>query len=160
MELNELKNVVLVNKALWDVDGVRLKLMDRGTASAVGEGDVEVDTVTVDSLGRFDVVKMDIEGAEGRVVGGEWLGHVREIGVELHGRDNIDAVLTARGFSVRFIGRRDLLLNTARNILAHPLGFLKAELRTHIAIDTLRGKYSVPALESDEVKIVYARRKV
>ncbi len=36
VEMNELKNVVLVNKALYDVDGVKVKISDEGTASKIG----------------------------------------------------------------------------------------------------------------------------
>lgn len=35
VEINNLKNVVLVNKALYDVDGVRLKIVDEGTGSKI-----------------------------------------------------------------------------------------------------------------------------
>lgn len=37
VEINNLKNVVLVNKALYDVDGVKLKIADEGTGSKIGE---------------------------------------------------------------------------------------------------------------------------
>ncbi|WP_225969531.1 FkbM family methyltransferase [Saccharolobus islandicus] len=76
VEMNELKNVVLVNKALYDVDGVKVKISDEGTASKVG---IEVETTTVESLGKFSVVKMDIEGAEGKLFKRrDWLSYVKQ----------------------------------------------------------------------------------
>ena len=33
VEINQLKNVVLVNKALYSVDGVKLNISDEGTGS-------------------------------------------------------------------------------------------------------------------------------
>ncbi|WP_225968872.1 FkbM family methyltransferase [Saccharolobus islandicus] len=76
VEMNELKNVVLVNKALYDVDGVKVKISDEGTASKIG---IEVETTTVESLGKFSVVKMDIEGAEGKLFERrEWLSYVKQ----------------------------------------------------------------------------------
>ncbi|WP_229572641.1 FkbM family methyltransferase [Saccharolobus caldissimus] len=36
VEMNELKNVVPVNKALYDVEGVKVKISDEGTGSKIG----------------------------------------------------------------------------------------------------------------------------
>ena len=63
VEINNLKNVVLVNKALYSVDGLKLRIKDSGVASSISsEGELEVETVTVGSLGKFSLAKMDIEG--------------------------------------------------------------------------------------------------
>ena len=56
------KNVVLVNKALYSVDGVKLNISDEGTGSKLSDEGIKVETTT-ESLGKFSVVKMDIEGA-------------------------------------------------------------------------------------------------
>ncbi|AAK41132.1 Conserved hypothetical protein [Saccharolobus solfataricus P2] len=162
VEINNLKNVVLVNKALYDVDGVKLKIVDEGTGSRIGESGVEVDSVSVNSLGKFSVVKMDIEGAEGRVMkSGEWLDYVKQIAVELHGRENIEIIphlLRKRSFVIRFMTRGDLVRNTVRNALLHPISFIKAEARTKVVLNYFKRKYYVPALSGDEYKIVYGRR--
>ena len=76
VEINQLKNVVLVNKALYSVDGVKLNISDEGTGSKLSDEGIEVETTTIESLGKFSLVKMDIEGAEGKVVKGDWLNHV------------------------------------------------------------------------------------
>ena len=58
-----------MSKALYSVDGLKVRIKDSGVASSISsEGEVEVETVTVDSLDRFSIVKMDIEGAEGEVI--------------------------------------------------------------------------------------------
>jgi methyltransferase, FkbM family len=91
VKMNELKNVTLVNKALWDGQ-TRTRITDRGVGSSVGKGDIEVETVSVDQLGKFSIVKMDIEGAEGVVVKGDWLENVCQVAMKLHGRENIEYV--------------------------------------------------------------------
>ena len=65
---------------------------------------VEVETVTVDSLGRFRLVKMDIEGAEGEIIrkDSKWLNYVRAMAMEVHGKENlsnIPMILTQNGFN-------------------------------------------------------------
>ncbi|MEM3836232.1 glycosyltransferase [Pyrobaculum sp.] len=157
----ELKNVILVNKAIYDIEGITVKISDEGTASKISGEGVELNTVTVDSLGKFEVVKMDIEGAENRAFTGDWINYVMEIAVELHGKENIELIpniLRAKGFRVRFMKEFDLAKNTLKNILTHPLSFIKAEIRTKVMLNYLLGRYYVPALTSNEMKIVYAKR--
>ena len=78
VELNNLKNVMLVNKALYSVDSLKVRIKDSGVASSISsKGEVEVETVTIDSLGRFSLVKMDIEGAEEGNKGGLGMAELR-----------------------------------------------------------------------------------
>ncbi len=75
--LNELRNVKLVNKALFDKDGIELDFFSpedkfgKGSLAHVFESEaVKVTTVTVDSLIRefnfqqVDAIKIDVEGFE------------------------------------------------------------------------------------------------
>ncbi|WP_016732453.1 FkbM family methyltransferase [Saccharolobus islandicus] len=162
VEMNELKNVVLVNKALYDVDGVKVKIIDEGTASKIGEKGIEVETTTVESLGKFSVVKMDIEGAEGKLFERrDWLSYVKQIAIELHGQENIKripAILREEGFNLRFMSKGDLIKATLRNGLLHLPSFLKAEIKTKILISYFSKKYDVPALSREEYRIVYGKR--
>ncbi|BFI73760.1 uncharacterized SAM-dependent methyltransferase SSO0838, FkbM family [Nanoarchaeota archaeon] len=143
VEINKLNNVILVNKALYDKDGIKLKLENKGTGSKISEsGDIEVETVTIDSLGEFDVVKMDIEGAEGIIIkeDSKWLDNVREIELELHGKENIERIpkiLKNKGFKIKYLDKFDLIKNTIKNILSHPYDFIKAEMNTKILLKTL-----------------------
>ncbi|BDC17392.1 FkbM family methyltransferase [Acidianus sp. HS-5] len=166
VELNNLKNVILVNKALYNVDNKKVKIKDSGVGSSISykEGEIEVNTTTIDSLGKFNVVKMDIEGAEGELIKEDekWLDHVRTMAVELHGERNVSAIpkiLRARGFIIREMTRNDLIRNTIRNVISHPLGFIRAEIKTKTLLKALRREYKVPALEQGEViRIVYGKK--
>jgi len=161
VEMNELKNVTLVNKALWDGQ-TRIRITDKGVGSSVGEGDIEVETVSVDQLGKFSIVKMDIEGAEGVVVKRDWLENVCQVAMELHGRENIEyvpQVLLKKGFKIRFMRSRDLYKNTIKNVTFHFPSFLDAEIKTKVLLNTiLFRRYEVPALSNNEFRIVYGKR--
>ncbi|MFP3133370.1 MAG: FkbM family methyltransferase [Nitrososphaeria archaeon] len=163
VEINQLKNVVLVNKALYSVDGVKLNISDEGTGSKLSDEGIKVETTTIESLGKFSVVKMDIEGAEGKVVKGDWLNHVREIAIELHGKENvrkIPEILKERGFEIRFMNKGHIVKNTIRNVILHFPSFLRAEANTKIFTKYLfTRKYEVPALTKEEYKILYGRIK-
>jgi len=156
------KNVVLVNKALYSVDGVKLNISDEGTGSKLSDEGIKVETTT-ESLGKFSVVKMDIEGAEGKVVKGDWLNHVREIAMELHGKENvrkIPEILKERGFEIKFMNKGHIVKNTIRNVILHFPSFLRAEANTKIFTKYLFArKYEVPALTKEEYKILYGRIK-
>ncbi|MFP3214221.1 MAG: FkbM family methyltransferase, partial [Nitrososphaeria archaeon] len=62
--------------ALYCVDGVKLNISDEGTGSKLSDEGIEVETTTIESLGKFSLVKMDIEGTEGKVVKVDWLNHL------------------------------------------------------------------------------------
>ena len=163
--MNNLKNLVLVSKALYSIDGLKVRIKDSGVASSIcSEREVEVETVTIDSLGRFSLVKMDIEGAEGKVIreDSELLNYVRAMTVEFDGKENlanVPKVLTHRDFAVREMRRTDVIKNALRNVLSHPIDFFRAEAKTKVFINALRGFYKVPALEEEEsVRIIYVSR--
>jgi FkbM family methyltransferase len=51
VEVNELKNVTLVNKALYDEDGIKIRISDEGVGSKVSNEGIEVTTTTIEFLG-------------------------------------------------------------------------------------------------------------
>jgi hypothetical protein len=106
---------------------------------------------------------MDIEGAEGKVVKGDWLNHVREIAMELHGKENvrkIPEILKERGFEIKFMNKGHIVKNTIRNVILHFPSFLRAEANTKIFTKYLFArKYEVPALTKEEYRILYGRIK-
>ncbi|BDB99873.1 SAM-dependent methyltransferase [Saccharolobus caldissimus] len=106
---------------------------------------------------------MDIEGAEGKLFERrEWLSYVKQIAIELHGKENIKRVpeaLREEGFNLRFMTKTDLIKGTLRNGLLHLPSLLKAEKRTKILTNYLFSKkYNVPALSKEEYKILYWER--
>ena len=79
--------------------------------------------------------------------------------VEVHGAENVLKVLTRKGFTVREMRRSDLIKNALRNALPHPIDFFRAEAKTKVFINALRGIYKVPALKKEEsIRIIYASR--
>ncbi|WP_409366442.1 FkbM family methyltransferase [Metallosphaera sp. D4-4] len=166
IERNNLKNIMLVNKALYDSKAV-VTMKNEGVGSSVGEGEIKVETVSIDELvnevgGKITVMKMDIEGAEGKAIYGDYIKSVREIGIELHGEDNIKAVsqyLKQNSYKLIEMSYRHVLFNTVKNIITHFPSFIKAETKTKVFASTIFSrKYNVPALSNNQIKVVYARR--
>lgn len=78
LELNNCKNYEIIQKGLWDKK-TKLKFKSGGIGAMLSpRGDVIVNTITIDSelkklkipLSRVNFVKMDIEGAEIKALGG------------------------------------------------------------------------------------------
>ncbi|MFQ1020785.1 FkbM family methyltransferase [Tardisphaera saccharovorans] len=171
VEANGLKNVTLVNKALWKEPGM-LKLADEGFASHIASEGVVVEAVTVDDmlaeLGRsVSVVKMDIEGAEKYALKGKYINHVREIAMELHGENakEIPPYLEQLGFKVEYFGNNQLAMRTAKNALLHMPSLLDAEtksswfaLRNALRFISLHGKLLIFSPDSP-LRVVYARKR-
>ena len=95
----------------------------------------------------------------------DWLDHVRTLAIELYGERNISTIpnlLRSEGFEIREMTRRDLIKNTIRNVITHPLDFLRAEMKTKTLSKFLKKEYKVPAIDSnsvtEQVKIIYAKR--
>lgn len=69
-EMEDNKNVVVLNKAVGDINGKMYfhvgKFSDSKIVDAPTENSIEVDVVKIDDMvsGRVDFIKMDIEGAE------------------------------------------------------------------------------------------------
>ncbi len=90
-------NIEPVHAALWKEDG-QLDIANPGDSTWSYQVEEkpggEVEALTMDSvmarfgIGEIDLAKIDIEGAEKEVfeAGGEWLGKVRCLAVELHDR--------------------------------------------------------------------------
>ena len=171
VEQNGLKNVTMVNKALYKQSG-KVTLLDQGGSYAtdnshVTEG-VEVEATTVDelltSLGiKVDVVKMDVEGAEAYALKGDYIKGVREIAVELHGENitEIPPYLESLGFKVSKFTLRQAAANAIVNIALHVPSFVKAELKsglfaTKTAFSLIRSRKAAPF--TSITSIVYATR--
>ncbi len=71
IKLNNLNNVILINKGLWsDSTILKFKNIGSGIASVNHNGDISIPVVSLDEairqlrINRIDFIKMDIEGAE------------------------------------------------------------------------------------------------
>lgn len=103
---------VELRQAALTADGAMVRMSGVQTGARIGEsGDIEVPSQTItqilDSLpeGRIDILKLDIEGAEGPIFAqspATWLDRVGLIIVETHGpqiTDTVLCVLAANGWS-------------------------------------------------------------
>jgi len=172
VKLNKQKNVILINEALSNYIGHSF-ICGRGPLKALSVKGIPVKVTTIDKmikeigLGGFDVLKMDIEGAELNALSGDFLNNVRELMVEVHDKASYKIIrnrLVHAGFYVKewnFSPWRVL-----KRILVNPGFFVNAELRTNFAATVLALKYMfgltphpVPASEgASSIKILHAFR--
>jgi FkbM family methyltransferase len=170
VRLNEAKNVVLVNKALSNYVGDGF-IYGRGPLKALSHRGAPVKVTTIDNmikelgLDDFDVLKMDIEGAEVNALSGDFLDNVRELMVEVHDEASYRIIrnrLMHAGFYVKEWNFS--LLKVLKRILINFGLFIDAELRTGFCATALALKYTlgltphpVPAAEeASNIKILWA----
>jgi FkbM family methyltransferase len=103
---------ILLQKGLYIIDGVAF-FSGNDTGAAIGETGFKIDCTTILSLiekysiPRIDILKMDIEGAEGAIFGSNpenWLNRIDILIIEIHGSHlipSISRVLTENGFSMK-----------------------------------------------------------
>lgn len=121
----------------------------------------------LDKLGnpKITILKMDIEGYEGRVFSVfNKLDTIKQIVIETHSKkftDEVTQVFVKRGFLVFYISRIKRL-KVIKNILLHPFSFLSIErINKFITLkQVFRGESSVAANNPDsELKLLWAIRK-
>jgi len=171
--LNGAKNVVSMREALSDYVG-KGYLSGKGLSAALSQNHgIPVKVTTIDDMLRrlhvthVDVVKVDIEGAEVKALKGEFLSKVRELMIEVHGRQNnmeVYKILKAKGFTIKEWNFSPLI--SFKKILKNFMPFLNAEFKTHfVAIRLILrcafglSPHPVPAAEKDSnVKLIYAHQ--
>jgi FkbM family methyltransferase len=178
LKVNRCSNVEIVPCALGSPGkAVLIETSDGGSVGSViarqGVG-IEVPTRSIDevfsSLGLRtpDVVKMDIEGAEGEALTGfQGLSRVRTLAVELHGTDNLLRVpkLLQENFETWYETPADVWKRTLRNVATHPLDFVIAEFKSRfVATKGVLGMaagrgHPVPSVRGDQLAIIYARHR-
>lgn len=171
IRLNDLRNVIPVNKALSDHEG-RAMLSGIGVDAHISDSGIEVETTTLDNialelgLDRVDVVKMDIEGQEVAALRGfQGLEKVREVAIEVHGVSSYKIVadhLVERGFRVHILDNLLLAKNIIRHVAPCLSDFIIAELRSGFLASRLLLKYMLgfedhpaPACRSHGSRIIY-----
>jgi len=172
VKLNNAKNVILINKAISNYVGDGF-ISGRGLSAALSHKGIPVKVTTIDEMIRelglvsFDVLKIDIEGAESKALSGNFLSNIRELMVECHGDENcrvIRSKLEAEGFTVKEWSFSSL--KVLKRILVNLRSFINAELRTSFSttisvLEYVLGlrSHPVPAAAHDSnIKLFYAMR--
>jgi len=174
VRLNRAENVVLVNKVLSNYVGEGF-MSGRETLKALSHQGVPVKVATIDEVIRelgldaFDILKMDVEGAELNALSGNFLflflQNVRELTVKVHDEMSYKMIydrLISAGFYVKEWGLSSW--KVLKRILANFRFFVDAELKTGLCTTALTLKYMlsstphpVPAAqEVSGTKLLYA----
>jgi FkbM family methyltransferase len=170
VRLNRAENVVLVNKALSNYVGEGF-MSGKGPLKALSHQGVPVKVTTIDEvirelgLNTFDILKMDVEGAELNALSGNFLNNVRELMVEVHDEASYKTIydrLVSTGFYVKEWSLSSW--KVLKRILANFGFFCDAELKTGLCAIALVLKYMfgltphpVPAAqEVSGMKLLYA----
>ena len=175
LELNNIKNVEILECAITDKDGYSYLIGDDVAATVDENKDTgsKIKTITIDTLldqlnhPKNMVVKMDIEGGEKYIFKNEEFIHsIREISMELHGKKNIEVItntLKNNNFVIKKYKTKDEVKNMLKSFLVHPIDFIKCERLTGYvaikgAISTLKGNNPVPSVNNKELMVIYAKK--
>jgi FkbM family methyltransferase len=98
VELNKLNNIIVVPKALYDKPGKMVSIKGEGVGAYVSEdGEGLVETTTIDKIVEETslkprILKMDIEGSEGKALTGgiNTLKQLELIEIEVHDEENME----------------------------------------------------------------------
>ena len=174
--LNKLDNVVVLPYGLSNVSGLAKLDGDSVDASIMNENEntIEIRTITINDIfksycppDKEIVLKMDIEGAEELVFRDpSFLENVRELSMELHGKDNvtnISQLLQNLNYKIEYFSTKDQFKNTVMYIVRHPVSFFYAERKTGFTAlkglkQTLYGNNPVPSIGSTQIGMIYARK--
>lgn len=170
IKLNRIKNIIQVNEALSDYVGHAYIIGKGALKSLSTDGGTKVRLKTLDDLlkglgiRRINILKLDIEGSELRALRDfSGLKAVRELVVDVHGKENMDAVsriLRVNGFEVTKWSFS--CVHTLLRAAYHLTDLVRAEIATRfIAMrlafkSLLRARHLVPpATGKSGTKILY-----
>lgn len=175
LELNKIDNVVVVPKALYDVPGKRVRMEGSEAMTYVSEeggGDVETTTLDeiVDSLKlKPRVLKMDIEGSEGKALigGANALRTIEHIEMEVHDEENMKKVSEIlAGFEREYLKVEDLS-SVLKSAIRHPFLVFRIEYENHfsttkrvISSRLIKSKKDNNAKQSNNFPVLVLFRKV
>lgn len=131
LELNKVNNVIVVPKALYDVPGKKVSMREERVMTDE-EGDVETTTLDeiVGSLGlKPRILKMDIEGSEGRALlgGVNTLKTIEYIEMEIHDKENMKIVDEILKDFERLELKVENLTNVLKSVIRHPFLVFRIE---------------------------------
>ena len=166
VEGNGIRNITLIEKALYSSSGQRLRFLGNGVMSKFStEGEVVVETQTLDDIVRElnlypTAIKMDIEGAEKFALLGmdRSLKTVRMIQAEIHDRESNEIFAERLGaFTLSEKGGQEMR-SVYRYIMRHPIWTLKLEIANNF-LTTKRILKKEERKQSGEFpKIIFASR--
>jgi FkbM family methyltransferase len=128
IEINEVENVIAMNKALSDIRGfVELEFKgSRFKANSLSIDDLRI-LLNSKCKNSIDVMKLDIEGAESMALEllSDFLDDVRSIAIEIHGtKFQVDRTLCNRGFSFNRLTPFNYLRSSSKFAILHPISAL------------------------------------
>ncbi|BCS91479.1 FkbM family methyltransferase [Metallosphaera javensis (ex Sakai et al. 2022)] len=136
IEQNNIKNIEIVPKALYNLSGETVYLEGEGVGAHISTQGIPVKTITLDDIVSEyrlapRMLKMDIEGAEDKALesGRKALSTITHIEMEVHGKqqhDTIKNILSIIGFSETEVPVENLW-EVAKRSLKHPLLVLQIE---------------------------------
>ena len=135
VEINEFKNVTLLNLAVSDVEET-LHFENTGGTATVSKNGIPVKAKTLDSIiaelgnPKITLLKMDIEGYEMKALSSfSKYNHLKQIILETHSKELTEQVinkLSQWGMTVKDVShiKRSKVM---KNIIKHPISFLSIE---------------------------------
>ena len=180
IELNQAWNVTVINAAVSDREGEAL-LFGHGNSAMLsdfcidrsGSGGDIVPVLPIRKIiseycrGKSFILKLDIEGAERTVFKEpDFLNQTNQIIAELHGRENIEAIIRVLIQNEYKVSQYDDVLRvllTIKNILKHPFQFISNELSNDFVAlrnlhSFLKRENTNPHSDSEQRCVFYARR--
>jgi len=170
LQMNKIENCTPLALALSSRTGTGLAFLNK--LESIKQ--IKTSTITMKDLlkemklSHFDVIKLDVEGAEEEIFDDvSWLSGVRDLVVETHGNafDRVFATLQASGFHASVYTMREMMTNALKFAILHPFGFAKAErfskaLGMRTAFKSLSHPTRGPKIVSgvDSLHIVHAKR--
>lgn len=141
LNTENVNNIKIIPKAIGKKEGL-IGFTGQGVSAGVNE--YADNLVEIDTLDRIcddlkigpTLLKMDIEGYEGDALKGmeKSIDSVRRMVIEIHderNRRDCEDELIRHGFKIRYQNKMDVVKRTLKNIILHPLSFLKYDKLNH-----------------------------
>lgn len=142
LELNSIKNVIVIGKALYSKDAVTLGFHQEGVMSRLTTSETEatttVETVTLDTIVkelnlRPTKLKMDIEGAEKYALLGmtNTIGNINTLEAEIHSQDDLNvlnSICSKFDFKEEKVENFNSIINFS---MKHPVKIFRMEVHNH-----------------------------
>lgn len=164
IELNNIKNVIISNKAVSNYKGVTF-ISSKGSQSKLAEKGIKINVTTIDELLNehnidIDALKMDIEGSEYEALDGKFLERCKRLMVEIHNDlyEEIYQRLEKHGF--RIIEWKPSKIAIIKQSVKHFGHFCDAELKSGFPATKMIFRYifrkDIPYMNDHGLRMIYA----